>query len=118
MTSCERMSIELPSAWSGSNMIGVTEEDTRMVEGFSPAAASFAAPRSSAGMMLMEAAAVAAPRNLRREVPVRFMGTREYKGMHGGNQQGNKLPTSFPPPRPRQGAPDRAFPPPPAHQAK
>src|SRR6476646_8917405 len=81
MTSCERMSIELPSAWSGSNMIGVAEEDTRIVEGFSPVAASFAALRNSAGRMLREAAAVAAPRNLRREMPVRFMGTRKYKGM-------------------------------------
>src|SRR3954467_11049876 len=102
MTSCERMSIELPSAWSGSNMIGVIEEDTRMVEGVSPPAASFAAPRSSAGMMLMEAAAVAAPRNLRREMPVRFMGTRKYKGMQGGIQNGNKPKSTFSPARPSE----------------
>jgi hypothetical protein len=42
-----------------------------------------AAARSSKGITVNEAAAVAVPRNWRRDMPVGFMGTGKYNGIDG-----------------------------------
>jgi hypothetical protein len=72
--------MELPSAWSGSNRIGVEEEETRTVEVFDDEAAPLdgvAAARRGVGIIARVAAAVAVLRNSRRERSEVFMGTAE-----------------------------------------
>src|SRR4029077_20454905 len=77
------MSIELPSAWSGSKRIGFAEEEMRtveIVELASVVADSRVPPRRGDGRTVNVAAALAVPRNLRREMRGVFMGTGKYNG--------------------------------------
>src|ERR1700751_4204533 len=77
------MSIELPSAWSGSKRIGFAEEEMRTVETVelaSVVADSRVAARRGDGRTVNVAAALAVPRNLRREMRGVFMGTGKYNG--------------------------------------
>jgi hypothetical protein len=67
------MSIELPSASSGSKRIGFAEEDMRTVETVSVGAALVTAARRGAGIAFNVAAALAAPRNSRRDIDEIFM---------------------------------------------
>jgi hypothetical protein len=83
------MSMELPSAWSGSKRIGLAEKAMRMGEGSVELAALEAAARSSTGITVNEAAAVAVPRNWRRDMPVGFMGTGKYNEI--GWRRGERL---------------------------
>jgi len=73
------MSIELPSAWSGSNRIGAADVETRTVEIESAFAVEVVADRSGRGNAVIVAAAPAAPRNFRRDILKFFMGTGKYK---------------------------------------
>src|SRR5215470_19030573 len=73
------MSIELPSAWSGSNRIGAADVETRTVEIESAFAVEVVADRSGRGNAVIVAAAPAAPRNFRRDILEFFMGTGKYK---------------------------------------
>src|SRR2546423_4426402 len=75
------MSMELPSAWSGSNRMGLAEVAMRIADGSVELVAMEAAARSSTGITVNEAAAVAVPRNCRRDMPVGFMGTGKYNGI-------------------------------------
>jgi hypothetical protein len=73
------MSIELPSAWSGSNRIGAAEVETRTVEIRSLFVGEAVADRRGSGSADIVAAAPAAPRNFRRDILESFMGTGKYK---------------------------------------
>jgi len=73
------MSIELPSAWSGSNRIGAEEVETRTVEIESALAVDMVADRSGRGSAVIAAAAPVAPRNFRRDILKVFMGTGKYR---------------------------------------
>src|SRR5690348_16438341 len=75
------MSMELPSAWSGTKTLGFAEEAILMADGSVELVAMEAAARSSTGITVNEAAAVAVPRNWRRDMPVGFMGTGKYNGI-------------------------------------
>src|SRR6266567_119376 len=66
------MSMELPRAWSGLKRMGVAEEEITIVETASAGAESLAAARR-AGTAVSVAAALAVPRNLRREMRESFM---------------------------------------------
>lgn len=61
--------------------MGLAEEAILMADGAVELVAMEAAARSSAGMTVNEAAAVAVPRKWRRDMPVGFMGTGKYSGI-------------------------------------
>jgi hypothetical protein len=81
--------MELPSAWSGSKRMGLAEEAILMADGSVELVGMEAAARSSTGITVNEAAAVAVPRNWRRDMPVGFMGTGKYNGI--GWRRGERL---------------------------
>ncbi len=61
--------------------MGFAEEAILMADGSVELVAMEEAARSSTGITVNEAAAVAVPRNWRRDMPVGFMGTGKYNGI-------------------------------------
>jgi hypothetical protein len=80
------MSIELPSAWSGSKRIGWAEVETWIVEIESDFVAEAVAESRGSGTAVNVAAAPAAPRNFRRDILKSFMGTGKYKRKATGSR--------------------------------